>query len=144
MQILKMWDKIRKMHPGYGQFNKEQAYLSGRHCLIPCGAAQSSMQSSTRYLITWCLPSNETALIYKAGHSTIKYNSLSYSPCPKANNFLHVAWQIQLASSLCVSKLHLQYIFLLQGNQNWGTGALEEQTLQLILCQLYSLNIKNY
>lgn len=95
------------MHRGYGQRNKQQALLSGRHCLIPCGAAQSSAQSSAGYLIAWCLLSNETMLIYKPGHSTIKYNSLSYSPCPKSKNSLHVASQIQLTSSLYVSKLPL-------------------------------------
>lgn len=117
--MLKMWDKIRKMHPGYGQFNKEQAHRSGRHCLIPCGAAQSSVQSSTWYLIAWCLLSNETALIYKPGHSTIKYNSLSYSPCPKANNFLHVAWQIQLTSSLCL-QVALTILFLVTRKSELG------------------------
>jgi len=96
------------MHPANSWCNEEQALLSGRHCLIPCGAAQSSAQSSTQYLIIWCLLSNETALIYKHSHSTIKYNSLAYSPCPESNYSLHVALQIQLTSSLCVSRLPLQ------------------------------------
>lgn len=121
MQMLKMWGEVKNCILGMaGAVKNKLCFQVGTAwCLMAPRRTLCCLLHDT-WLLVWSLLSNETSLVYKPGHSSIKYNFLYYSPHLKPGSSLHVESQIQLTSTLCCPQVALTIGFLV--TWKWKLG----------------------